>query len=315
MEDDQSARPSGTVTFLFTDIEGSTRLWESNRDEMSKAVALHDRMLKDIINRHHGYVFKTVGDAFCAAFRGAAPALEAALAIGNSLAKIDWRSCPVRVRMGLHAGLAEERDNDYFGQALNRTARLMAAGSGSQILVSAAVKELLADSLMKGVSLRDLGLRRLKDLSSPEHIWQVDQEGKAVDFPPLRTLDLRPNNLPIQTTEFIGRERERKEITGILSSARLVTLFGPGGTGKTRLCLECAADLLDAYHDGVWFIDLAPVGSGELVATAIGHFASKKRFLSWTIVNMSSIHVLDWQRRSLALVPESEFLPRAERVC
>ncbi|MGA2977067.1 MAG: adenylate/guanylate cyclase domain-containing protein [Spirochaetia bacterium] len=270
MENVRGTIPSGTVTFLFTDIEGSTKLWDTRKDEMSRAVARHDAIMRETIEAHSGYVFKTVGDAFCASFAGAAQGLDAALEIRRRLGAVDWGQCPVRVRIGLHSGLAYERDGDYFGQPLNRTARLSSAGSGGQILISSAVKELLVDALPAGVTLKELGVHRLKDLASPERIWQVDEQGSAVEFPPIRTLDSRPNNLPLLLTPFIGREKERVEVGTLLESARLLTLFGPGGSGKTRLALECAAGALDLHTDGVWFVDLSVCSSGGEVMQAVG---------------------------------------------
>ncbi len=174
--------PSGTVTLLFTDVEGSTRLWDAERDAMAAALRRHDEILRDAIEQVGGYVFKTVGDSFCAAFSAARPGLDAALTAQQNLAAQSWpTSRPIVVRMGLHAGVCEERDGDYFGPAVNRAARLLAIAGGGQVLVSGVAAELLADELPKGVDLRELGTYELKDLSRPERIYQVEAAFLAVD--------------------------------------------------------------------------------------------------------------------------------------
>ncbi len=262
--------PTGTVTFLFTDIEGSTQRWEHDRDAMRVAVARHDVLMRKAIESHRGYVFKTVGDAFCAAFSRADDALAAALAAQHELNAEDFADIKgLRVRMGLHAGEADERDGDYFGPAVNRVARLMSIGHGGQVLISAAVEHALHDALPSGATLIDLGLRRLKDLTQPEQVWQLTIAGLPSEFPPLNSLDARANNLPIQLTNLLGRERDLEEVKSLIDSHRLVTLAGAGGIGKTRLALQAAADLIDRYADGVWFADLAPISDPELVASVV----------------------------------------------
>jgi predicted ATPase/class 3 adenylate cyclase len=257
--------PTGTVTFLFTDIEGSTKLWQEHPEGMKVNLARHDELLRSVIERNEGYVFKTVGDAFCAAFPTALQGVKAAVESQQALAQTEWGEAVIKVRMGLHTGDAEERDHDYFGNTLNRVARLMSAGHGGQTLISLATQELIRDKLPSGVSLVDLGERRLKDLIRPEHIYQLNVEGLRDSFPPLKTLDAYRHNLPAQTTSFIGREKEITEIKQAISEHRLVTLTGPGGTGKTRLSLQVAADMLDQFHDGVWFIELAPITDPDLI--------------------------------------------------
>ena len=267
-----SVAPTGTITFLFTDIQGSTRLWEEHPDAMRPALARHDDLLRQAITDHSGHVFKTVGDAFCAAFPTAPDALAAALAAQRSLAAEPWPDpVSVCVRMALHTGAAEERSGDYFGQPLNRVARLMAAGHGGQTLLSGATQELTRDQLPASVTLRDLGQRRLKDLGRPEHVFQALHPALPADFPPLRSLDNPdlPNNLPQQVTSFIGRERQVGEVTALLGRTRLLTLTGAGGCGKTRLALQVAADLLDQYFDGVWLVEMAALSDPALVPQAV----------------------------------------------
>ncbi|MSP12993.1 MAG: adenylate/guanylate cyclase domain-containing protein, partial [Chloroflexi bacterium] len=279
-----SSLPSGTVTFLFSDIEGSTKLWQAHPEAMKSALARHDALLRATIEAHGGYVFKTVGDEFCAAFPTALAALAAALAIQRALHAEDWAgggTPPLRVRMGLHTGAADVRDGDYFGATLSRVARLMAAGHGGQTLLSAAVQELVQDDLPHGVTLQDLGERRLRDLVRPEHIFQLVALDLPAEFPPLRTLDAFPHNLPLQLTSFIGREKEMAEVKRLLAApptstkdrpegrARLVTLTGVGGSGKTRLSLQAGADLLEGFPDGVWLVEFAPLADPHLVPQAI----------------------------------------------
>src|SRR5215212_4667246 len=255
------APPSGTVTFLFTDIEGSTKLWEGSPQAMQAALARHDEILRRAIEMHGGYVFKTVGDAFCAAFPRAPGALDATLEAQRALSGEEWGEeiGILKVRMALHTGAAEESGGDYFGPPVNRVARLMSAGHGGQILLSLPTHELVRDRLPAGATLIDLRERRLKDLFRPERIFQLLAPGLPSSFPPLRTLEAYRNNLPLQPTPLIGREKEVAEVGERLSrpEVRLLTLTGPGGTGKTRLALQAAADLLDDFPDGTYFVPLA----------------------------------------------------------
>ncbi len=263
---------TGKITFLFTDVEGSTSLWERKPKAMSEALSRHDEILRTVIEAHNGHVFKTVGDAFHATFSAAPDALEAALEAQRVLLHETWDlTGPLRVRMALHTGVAEERDEDYFGPTLNRVARLLSAGHGGQILLSLATRELVRDGLPDDSGLRDLGERRLKDLSSPERVFQITAPGLRSEFPPLKTLDIRRNNLPAQPTPLVGRERELEEVLALLrrSYVRLLTFTGPGGTGKTRLGLQAAAELTDEFEDGVFFVALAAVADPTLVAPAI----------------------------------------------
>lgn len=291
--------PSGTITFLFTDIEGSTKRWETHRNEMGAAVARHDSLVREVFERHNGYVFKTVGDAFCVAFRIAPEALAAAVEAQRALANEDHSSVEgLQIRMGLHTGHADERDGDYFGPTVNRVARLMSIGHGGQILVSDATRSLTHTELPEGTTLADLGSHRLKDLEHPERVWAVTGSGFAFDFPPLNSLDLLPNNLPQQLTSFHGREQEIKELNELLEKHRLVTLHGPGGIGKTRLALQIGADVLENYHDGVWFADLAslryPDLAASVVSKALGVSQSENRGIDESIVM--------WMRRKNLLL-------------
>jgi class 3 adenylate cyclase len=268
-------RPSGIVTFLFTDIEGSTKLWEQHPEAMKAAVARHDAILRSAVGAHLGYVVKTMGDGLLAAFGTAPAALAAAVQAQRSLLAETWSEIgSLGAQMAVHTGPAEEREGDYFGPALNRTARLMAARHGGQILLTQATYELVRHRLVPEITLRDLGERRLKDLIRPEHVYQLVAIGLPANFPPLKTLDLRSNNLPAQLTSFIGRETQMAQVKGLLSAARLLTLSGVGGTGKTRLALQVGADELDTFSDGVWLVELAPLSDPGLVpqtvATVLG---------------------------------------------
>lgn len=265
------APPTGTVTLLFTDIEGSTKRWEHRPVEMAAALQQHDRHLQSAIGRNGGYVFKTIGDAFCAAFSSPVDALQAAFESQRALAADQWGEVgPVRVRMALHTGEPEHRELDYFGPPVNRVARILSTGYGEQVLVSAATAALVQDQLPGGSSLVDLGAHHLKDLLQPERIYQFSIAGLQDEFPPLKSLDRASHNLPSQPTAMVGREREVARATGLIrDGSRLVTLSGPGGTGKTRIALQAAADLVDAFPDGAWFVDLAPVADAALVVSAI----------------------------------------------
>lgn len=264
--------PTETVTFLFTDIEGSTELWERHPEAMRVALARHDTLLRTAIEGGGGRVFKTVGDAFHAVFPSAPPAVEAAVDAQRGLVAEAWPTPePPTVRVALHSGSAELRGDDYFGPPLNRAARILAAGHGGQILLSQAVERLVRDRFPEGAALRDLGERRLKDLTEPERIFQLVVEDLPAEFPPLRTLDARPHNLPAQTTSLVGREEEVAAVRGLLleEGVRAVTLVGPGGTGKTRLAIQAAAEVIDAFRDGVWLVNLASVHEPALLAGEI----------------------------------------------
>ena len=253
--------PSGTVTFLFTDIEGSTRRWEQDPRGMRSALAGHDRVLRSAVERNGGYLFKHTGDGICAAFSSTDAAVAAAVEAQLGL--------ELPVRMGLATGSAELQDGDYFGPVLNRTARVTAAGHGGQVLLSSS-----SAGVVEGVDMSDLGVHRLRDLSGREHLFQVRAPGLRSRFPSLRTLDLVPGNLPVPTTSFIGRHTEVKQVTELVRAHRLVTLSGVGGVGKTRLSLQVAAGLAGDFPDGVWLVELAPIRDPgavpDAVATTLG---------------------------------------------
>lgn len=268
MIEGRAKAPSGTVTFVFSDIEGSTQRWDSNRQAMQAAVRRHDELLRVAIESSGGYIFKTIGDAFCAAFGSAEDALAATLQAQRTVGQEDWSGVGgLRVRMAIHTGIADERDDDYYGPTVNRVARLLAIGFGGQVLVSGAARALIEERILPDIRLIDLGMHRLKDLSSPEHVFQLGADGLATEFPPLRSLDAIPNNLPAQLTALIGRDAELAEIKALVETSRLVTLVGSGGIGKTRTALQVAAEV--ARDDGAWFVDLASCENPELVPSAI----------------------------------------------
>jgi predicted ATPase/class 3 adenylate cyclase len=262
--------PTGTVALLFTDIEGSTRLWEQDGDRMSRVLATHDAASRAAVEGNHGIVVKMTGDGMYAAFGDPLDALNATAMLQQTLEKLAATTTPsLRVRAGLHLGIVERRDDDLFGSAVNRAARIMKAAHGGQVLVSQAVVDRIGDRLPAQVSLKDLGAVRLRDLATAERVYQLVHPQLRQDFPALRSLELTPNNLPQQVTSFIGRERELTGIKELLEGTRLLTLLGMGGLGKTRLSLQIAADVLEKYPDGVWFVDLAPIKDPSLVPNAV----------------------------------------------
>jgi predicted ATPase/class 3 adenylate cyclase len=258
--------PTGTVAFLFTDIAGSTTRWERFGDDMREAVTRHDALLSGVFRAHRAHVFKTLGDAFCVAFWSVPQAVDAAIAAQRELAAHDWsRVEGIAVRMAIHVGSTDEREGDYFGPVVNRVARLLSTAHGGQIILSAAARYLAEAELPADASTRDLGQHRLKDLSVPEAIAQLDVRGLPTDFPPLNSLDAARTNLPLQLTPLLGRLREVGEIVERLRAKSLVTLCGAGGIGKTRIACQAGAELLADFPDGVWFIDFAPIAEAALV--------------------------------------------------
>jgi predicted ATPase/class 3 adenylate cyclase/tetratricopeptide (TPR) repeat protein len=264
--------PSGTVAFLFTDIEGSTKRWELDSAAMWVAVERHFALLDDAIAAQNGVLFKTIGDAVQAAFPSVPAAVAAAVAAQAALRAEDWGELrAIRVRMAIHVGEATPRDGDYLAPCLNRLARLLGTGYGEQILLSEAARAMAASAPPPGHDLLDLGAHRLRDLLQPERIYQLRGPGLVADFPPLKSLDRHLHNLPAQPTALLGRETEVAATRALLEQegARIVTLTGPGGTGKTRLGLQVGAELVETFGDGVWFVPLAAIADPNLVVPAI----------------------------------------------
>lgn len=263
---------SGTITFLFTDIEGSTVLWASQPAAMAAAVEQHDEIVAAAMEAHGGTIVKSRGEGdshFCV-FRSAVDAVAAACELQISLSEHTWPGgIQVKLRVAVHTGEAQMRDGDYYGGALSRCARLRSIAHGGQTLLSGAAYELTQDSLPPGVVIHDLGAHRLKDLERSEHVYQITPHGVAAAFPPLRSLNALPNNLPQQLTSFIGRGDAIAEVQRLLFGTRLLTIKGVGGCGKTRLALQVAADVLEQYPDGVWLVELAPISDAANVPRAV----------------------------------------------
>jgi predicted ATPase/class 3 adenylate cyclase len=259
---------TGIVTLLFSDIEGSTEKWEQEPERMADALARHDVLLRTAVEAHRGRVIKTTGDGVFAAFDDAAGAVDAAIAIQQSVAApAATAGMTLPVRCGLHSGPAYERDNELFGATINRAARIMGLAHGGQVLASQSVVDLVAGRLPAETSLHDLGDVRLRGIASSEHLYQVVHPSLRREFPALRSLEATPNNLPKHLTSFIGRESEIAEAEKLLERARLLTLLGIGGLGKSRLSLQIASDVLDSYPDGAWLVDLAPLRDPSIVAS------------------------------------------------
>jgi predicted ATPase/class 3 adenylate cyclase len=267
--------PAGTVTFLFTDIEGSTRLLQQHPRHMGDAMSRHHDLLRDAVENNGGIVFETLGDGVYASFARARDAVRAALAGQEAIQSQDWGEVgEIRVRMGLHTGDVEVRGEHYFGPALFRCSRLMSIGHGGQVLLSRATHDLVADELPPGAALRPLGMHRLKDLAEPAEVYQLTHPSLQAEFPPLRSLDALANNLPAHPTRFIGRQREVAAIRERVLADRLVTLTGTGGAGKTRLALQVAADLVDEFSDGVWLVEFGPVADPGVVTQSVASVMS-----------------------------------------
>jgi len=265
------SRPTGTVTFLFTDIEGSTHLWEHQPEAMKRAHARHETILRQSMAAYGGYVYKMIGDAFQVAFSTSPAALQAALAAQLALIAEDWgETCRIKVRMALHTGVTEERRDDYVGPTLNRAARLLNAGHGGQVLLNQTTYELVREHLPSQICLRDLGEHTLKDLLQPEHIYQLVGPGLPADFPPLNTVDPPAVSLPVQVTPFVGRETELAKIAAMLADedCHLVTLTGIGGSGKTRLAIQSAGQCQALFH-GVYFVGLASATTTDAMVSML----------------------------------------------
>lgn len=261
--------PTGTVTFLFTDIEGSTRTLQALGDLWPRILEDHNLLLRDAISESGGIALRTEGDAFFAVFRSASAAVSAATAAQRAMVAHPWPpGATIRVRMGIHTGEGTVGGEDYIGLDVHRAARIAAAGHGGQVLLSLASCELVRTGLPEEVGLRDLGEHRLKDLARAERVFQLIIEGLPTDFPPIRSLE-RPTNLPADRTSFVGREREVARVKELLIGPGLLTLTGAGGSGKTRLALQAARELLKDYSDGVFFVELAPLTDAELIPSSI----------------------------------------------
>ncbi len=310
--------PTGTVTFLFTDIEGSTKLAREHPETWEGARAWHHAILREAIESNHGYVFQIIGDSFCTAFHTAGDALRAAIQAQrtfstmnasreggrmneskeNSSFTIHPSSLSLKVRMGIHTGEAESHNGEYRGYlTLSMIQRVMSAGHGRQILLSGASENLLHGQLPTDVSLRDMGEHKLKDVPQPARIFQVVAPDLQSEFPALRALDVFPNNLPAQLTSFVGREKEILEVTQMLKQSRLLTLTGSGGTGKTRLSLQVASGILEQFKDGVWLIELAPISEPALVPNTVANVLRLRVEDSRPLMDV----VMDWLRDKEAL--------------
>ena len=288
------------ATFLFTDIEGSTRLWEEQPERMRPVLAAHDAMLREVVERHDGRVVKMTGDGVHAVFEDALDALLATIALQGEVARLSSHSgLELRVRCGLHAGPSEGRDGDFYGNTVNRAARVMSVAHGGQMLLSAAVEQRLDGRLPEGTTLRDLGRVRLRDLSQPERLLQLVHPALRSDFPALRSLENTPNNLPLELTSFVGREREIAAVGELLAAHRLVSIVGLGGLGKTRLGLQAAADLLGRYPDGAWVVELAPLQDGSRLAQAIATALGVRSEPGMTLEDALARHAAD---RTLLLI-------------
>ena len=311
----QSGRhlPSGTVTFLFTDIEDSTKLWEEHPGAMKSALAEHDAILKHAITSNHGYIIKGTGDGIHAVFEKAIYGVNATLAAQRALFQASETSknskVLIRSRMGLHTGEAELRENDYYGQTLNRAARIMAVGHGGQILISGVTAEIIREQLPADIALQDLGEHRLKDLIRPERLYQLNAADLTKDFPALKSLNIFPNNLPLQLTSFIGRERQVSEANKLLSSTRLLTFIGPGGTGKTRLSLQVAVEQFSEFKDGIWMIELAPLSDPAFIPSTIASVLELREVPNIPLMSI----LLDYlrARQTLLVIDNCEHLVEA----
>lgn len=309
-----TALPTGTVTFLFTDIEGSTKLAQEYPDAIPALLARHHEILKQRVQAHNGHVFQIVGDSICAAFRSANEALEAALDAQRSLSNETWSPAPIKVRMGIHTGTAHLQDPSqalrYSGYAtLAITQRIMSAGHGGQILVSQSAYDLTRDTLPERIKLVDLGKHRLKDALQPEQIYQLMAPDLPVEFPPLNSLRLFNHNLPAQLSSFVGREKEIAEIKEAIEKHRLVTLTGPGGTGKTRLSLQLAGELLESFADGTWFMEFASLPDPALVPQTMAAVLGVKEDPSQPILSTLAGHLAD--KKTLLILDNCEHLVQA----
>jgi len=301
---------SANATLVFTDIEGSTRLWEQEGQRMSLALAEHDALSRKAVEQHRGSIVKMTGDGIYAYFSDAVDALNAVAMLQQGLEELAAANhVPLRVRAGLHLGIVERRNDDLFGSAVNRAARIMKAAHGGQVLLSQAVFDQVQSRLPADVSLRDLGAVRLRDLATSEHVFQLVHPRLRQDFPALRSLEATPNNLPQQMTSFVGRERELADAKQLLDGTRLLTLLGMGGLGKTRLSLQIGADVLEKHPDGVWFVDLAPIRDPALVANAAAQALSVREEAGAPLIQTLCAHLRE--RKLLLILDNCEHLVSA----
>lgn len=298
------------LTFLFTDIEGSTRLWEQAPERMQPALVRHNALARAAVENNRGTVLKMTGDGIYAVFEDALDALRATIDLQQALADpATMDGVDLRVRCGLHTGVADRVNDDLFGSAVNRAARIMSTAHGGQVLLSQAAAALVRERLPAGVALHDLGSVRLRDLTSPERIYQVVHPRLRQTFPALRSLEATPNNLPQQMTSFIGRERELGEVRKLLAETRLLTLLGAGGLGKSRLSLQLAADAMDSFPDGVWFVELAPLDDARLVPQAVASVLGVKEETGQSMLDALAKQVSD--RTLLLILDNCEHLTHA----
>ena len=291
------------LTFLFIDLENSTPLWENFPEEMRTASARHDALMRASIEQHRGRVVKTTGDGFHAVFESPSDGVAAALAGQQAITAEPWPETlgSFKVRMGLHTGESQEREGDYYGAEVNRAARVMGIGHGGQVLISEVTAVLVRAALPDKATLTNLGQHRLKGLTAPEQIFQLCHPDLPAEFPLLTSLEAYKHNLPVQLTSFIGREKELEKVKQLITQGdcRLLTLLGPGGTGKTRLSLQTAADLVDRFPDGVWFIELAPLTDPDRIAERVAATLNVQEQPGRPILNTLTNHL---RRKKLLLV-------------
>ncbi|TMF12796.1 MAG: hypothetical protein E6I37_06535, partial [Chloroflexi bacterium] len=298
--------PEGTLTFMLTDLVGSTRAWESAPSAMREAMARHDRILDRRLKEHHGTEVPSgrAGDSILAVFARAVDAAACALALQRDFVAERWPAeINLEIRVALHSGEAELREDQYHGQVLNRCARLLATCHGGQVLLTSASEQLLVDELPEGAELRDLGVHRLKDLTRPEHVFELVDAEHPREFPPIRSQQ-PATNLPVQLTAFIGRDGELRELRELHGRSRSLTLTGPGGSGKTRLALELASEVVPEHADGVWFIEFGPVSGAHLVPQAVADTLHLKEQASRRLAETLADHLRE--RRSLLVLDNCE---------
>jgi len=298
--------PTGSVSFLFTDVEGSTRLWEADREGMAASLALHDGIMRDVIESYRGHVFSTAGDAFAVAFHAIEDAVAAAVEIQLVLQAADWPGPPVTVRMGIHSGEAQEREGDYFGPVLNRAARIMSAGHGGQILLSSVTAGAPIAKLAPGATIRDLGTHHLKDLDDAEHLFEIRHADLPIVEQQIKTVDIRRHNLPDFLNSFVGRMVETETLATELADSRLVVLTGVGGTGKTRLAVETLRTRTDEFPDGAWLVELAPVTNPAYIMTTIGETWGLRPGEGATIEDVVTRYL--WSRNLVLVIDNCEHL-------